>query len=319
MDAARRAIAESVSAAALGYVIAVTAEAALIHSLQPTEWELAWVSDVLLAVCLGVAVYLWRHLLTTRRELAAQERAQLVLQTQLSIAADIQRRLLPDVPAPTDGFQWAAALSSAGKIGGDFYDFVEHSPGLWVVLIADVSGKGIPAAMTLGSLRSAFRAFAAESADPPGIVTQLSTTMYREWAGSPYVTCVVFALDLQRRSLRYTNAGHPPGIVVGRRGTQYLMTGGPPAGLIPDIDFADETIGLSAGDRCVFVSDGVTEALDAEPGFKRQLINTCTDVSGSAADLCQAIMSRALLGRGPAGIDGWDDDRTVVVLSVRDF
>ena len=142
MNPNRRALAESVAAAVCGYIVAAILEATLIRSVRPTEWELAWVSDAALAVALGIAVYLWRHLLTTRRELEDRERAELVLQTQLSIAAEIQRRLLPAVPPTDNGFEWAAALRSAGKIGGDFYDFVEIAPRVWIVLVADVSGKG---------------------------------------------------------------------------------------------------------------------------------------------------------------------------------
>ena len=181
-----------------GYIVAAILEVALIRIVRPTEWELAWVSDAGLAIALGFAVYLWRHLLTTRRELAERERAELVLQTQLSIAAEIQRRLLPAVPPADNGFEWAAALRSAGKIGGDFYDFVEIAPRVWVMLVADVSGKGIPAAMALGSLRCAFRALARQSPDPARIVAQLSAVLYEEWLGSPYVTCLVCTFDLRR-------------------------------------------------------------------------------------------------------------------------
>ena len=103
MKPGRRALAESVAAAVCGYIVAAALEATVIRVLRPTEWELAWVSDAALAVALGVAVYLWRHLVSTRRELEDRERAELVLQTQLSIAADIQRRLLPPFPRETTG------------------------------------------------------------------------------------------------------------------------------------------------------------------------------------------------------------------------
>jgi hypothetical protein len=105
MNPNRRALAVSVGVAVCGYIVAALLEATIIRWVRPTEWELAWVSDAALAVALGIAVYLWRHLVTTRRELEDRERAELVLQTQLSIAADIQRRLLPAVPPEGNGFQ----------------------------------------------------------------------------------------------------------------------------------------------------------------------------------------------------------------------
>ena len=317
MNPGKRALSESVAAAVCGYVIAAILEATLIRTVRPTEWELAWVSDAALAVALGIAVYLWRHLLTTRRELAERERAELVLQTQLSIAAQIQRRLLPPVPPTDSGFEWAAALRSAGKIGGDLYDFVTIAPSVWVVLVADVSGKGIPAAMVLGSLRSAFRGFARQSADPARIVAQLSTVLYEEWSGSPYVTCLVATFDLTARTVTYTNAGHPPGIVVGRHGTHHLSRGGPPAGLLPDAQFDQDRLQLHVGDVCLLVTDGVTEALEGDIPLEHDL-EASRDRHGarSAAALCQAVMARALAGHGPPDTKDWDDDRTVVVATV---
>jgi sigma-B regulation protein RsbU (phosphoserine phosphatase) len=253
----------------------------------------------------------------TRRELQERERAELVLQTQLSIAAEIQRRLLPAIPPRANGFEWAAALKSAGKIGGDFYDFVQVSRGVWIVLLADVSGKGIPAAMALGSLRSAFRALARQSSDPERIVAQLATVLYQEWLGSLYVTCLVATFDEAARTLTYTNAGHPPGIVAGSHGVRHLNQGGPPAGLLPDARFAQEDIQLHDGDACVLVTDGVTEALDEQTALDRYLEPSVAGNGAlSAAELCQNLMARALAGHGPPEAQVWDDDRTVVVVKV---
>jgi sigma-B regulation protein RsbU (phosphoserine phosphatase) len=181
MNPGRRVLAVSGGVAVCGYIVASILEATLIRWVRPTDWELASVSDGVHAVALGIAVYLWRHLRTTRRKLEENERAELALQTQLSIAADIQRRLLPALPPTDNGFEWAANLRSAGKIGGDFYDFVEIAPRVWIALVADVSGKGIPAAMVLGSLRAAFRALLRQSSDPARIVALLSAVLHEEW------------------------------------------------------------------------------------------------------------------------------------------
>jgi sigma-B regulation protein RsbU (phosphoserine phosphatase) len=313
----RRALADSVVAAGTGYLIAVGLEALLIRALRPTEWELAWVSDVALAVSLGVAVYLWRHLLTTRHQLAERDRAELVLQAQLSMAADIQRRLLPDVPPSDDGFEWAAALRSAGKIGGDFYDFIEVAPHMWVVLVADVSGKGVPAAMALGSVRSAFRTLALQGFAPAELVTRLSAAFLQQWRGVPYLTCIALAFDLRARTLTYCNAGHPAGIVAGPQGTRYLARGGPPAGLLPNAHFDQELLQLQIGDICLLVTDGVTEALEGDVPLERDLI-VSRICATSAADLCSGVMTRALRGRGPFGDPEWDDDQTVVVVRLQE-
>ena len=311
----RHALAESGMAALTGYVLAVSLEAAVIRWVQPTEWELAWVSDLALATALGVAVYLWRDLLATRHALAERERAEIVLQTQLSLAADIQQRLLPPLPPAADGCEWAAALRPAGKIGGDFYDFVETAANTWMVLVADVSGKGIPAAMALGLLRSTFRALARQQLAPAEILGQLSTAFFEDWQGMAYVTGIVAAVNHRAHTLVYSNAGHPPGILLGPTGTRRLDRGGPPAGLFPSATFDQESLWLQAGDLCLMVSDGVTEALDAVPLEER--LTTATVSTASAAKLCEDLMSQALRGRGPSADPEWDDDRTVLVMTCR--
>jgi serine phosphatase RsbU (regulator of sigma subunit) len=313
MTLSGRALEVSAAVAVGGYLLAQAVEAVVIRWLNPTEWELASVSDMVLAIALGVAVYMWMDLLATRQTLAEHQRAELVLQTQLSLAAEIQRGLLPDLPPPTDRFDCAAALQSAGRIGGDFYDFVEVNPGVWTVLIADVSGKGIPAALALGSLRSTFRALARQPLQPAQIAAQLSSALLEEWRGSPYVTCIVLTFDLPGGILSYTNAGHPPGILVGSGRLRYLDCGGPPAGLLPQACFEQEVLSTSDGDTCLLVTDGVTEALENTGCVELDLV-AAGGTPVSAADLCQAVMARALQGTGPSTVPGWDDDRTVVVV-----
>ena len=309
----RRALAEGMAAALGGYVVAAALEAAIIGWLQPTEWELAWISDLALATAFGVAVYLWRHLLATRTELAARERAAIVLQTELSLAADIQRRLLPQVPPSSNGCEWAAALRPAGQVGGDFYDFVETGPGVWSVLVADVSGKGIPAAMALGSLRSTFRALSRQRLGPAELVTQLSQTFLQDWQGTPYLTCLVARFDLPARTLVYTNAGHPPGFLFGDRRRHRLDRGGPPAGLLPDAAYEEAWMRIERGDTCVLVSDGVTEA-----GVSLDRLAVPALAAASASDICARVMAAAQPGRGPSVPLDWDDDRSVVVVAVRE-
>ena len=209
---------------------------------------------------------LWRHLQASRQELAARERADLILETQLSVAADIQRRLLPALPFPADGIEWAASLHSAGRIGGDLDDIVALAPARWLLLVADVSGKGIPAAMALGFLRASFRAVARAHDRPAEVVASLSALVYEAWGGVPYVTCIVARLDATGDSLTWANAGHPSGIVTGQGTPRLLDASGPPVGLLTDATWVDQSVSFEPGDRLVLVTDGVTEALgDGEP------------------------------------------------------
>jgi serine phosphatase RsbU (regulator of sigma subunit) len=316
-SARRRALIEGVTSALIAYVVAGASEEALIRMLRPTEGELTWISDVVTAAAFGVAVYLWRHLRATRLELSERERTELVLQTQLTLAASMQRRLLPAAPAPADGFEWAAVQIPAGRIGGDFYDFVEQSPGAWMVLIADVSGKGVPAAMALGLLRSTFRTLARDIVSPAQLVGRLSSALFEEWSGEPYLTCIVARVDTRERMLTSTNAGHPAGIVRRDSRSQLLGSGGPPAGLIPGVAYEEDVVALRDGDRCIFVTDGVTEALDtgSEPSISI-VASTASGRFPSARAMCDAIMNRSMLGGGPSGVEAWSDDRTVLAFMV---
>jgi predicted outer membrane lipoprotein len=139
---------DAIASALAAFVIALVFERALVRLLGLDLRELEWISDIVLAVAFGVATFLWLHLRLARTALTRLERAQLVLETELTIAADIQRGMLAPPPPARDGWQFAAQLEQAGHIGGDFYDFVDRGRSL-LLLLADVSGKGIPAALVM--------------------------------------------------------------------------------------------------------------------------------------------------------------------------
>ena len=312
-----RIAAQSMAVALIGYLVAGTAEIGLIRTFRPSERELAWVSDVLLSTGFGVAVYLWLHLKATRQELVERERDELVLNTQLALAADLQRRLLPDMPQSDARAQWAAALKPAGRIGGDFYDMVSPADGEWLLLVADVSGKGIPAAMALSTLRATFRTLTRSESSPAAILSRLSAELYEQWAGTPYLTAIVARIDLRAATIRYANAAHPAGLVVGPAGVRPLESMGVPAALFPDVSYEERTVAIAPRDVCVFMSDGVTEALGDRPRPRLEAIVRATDDRSSRArDLCDTLMAEALRGTGPEGVTDWQDDRTVVVMEM---
>jgi serine phosphatase RsbU (regulator of sigma subunit) len=316
---APRALALAIAVAFAFYAVAGLAEAALIRVLQPSEMELDWISDVVLSSALGVSMYLWLHLRATRLALTDHERAQVIIRSQLSMAEAMQRRLLPPIPSPRDGFEWAALLTPAGRIGGDFFDFLEPSPDVCLALIADISGKGISAAMALTLLRFTFRNLARETQRPAELSARMSSSLHDEWHGSPYVTCLIARLDLARRTLTYTNAGHPSGMLVRDGEDRELADGGPPLGLLECATYRETEIDLTDGDVCVFMTDGITEALDNGLGSPRTVVTDAIRQEGrSASGICTVVMSRSRDAHGPNSVDGWTDDRTVVVLSFND-
>jgi hypothetical protein len=317
-DAGLKLLAQVAAVALAFFVVAGWLESSLTRILQPSEAELDWVSDAVESLALGVATYLWLHLRATRRELTTRERVEVALQTQLSIAEDMQRRLLPSRLPIGGGFDWGAVLVPAGRIGGDFYDFVEPVPGVWVMLIADVSGKGIAAAMALTLLRSTFRSVARETGRPADVLMRMSAVFYDEWHGTPYVTAIVARFAAHEQTLTYANAGHPAGVLVGSSEDRQLTVGGPPLGLFEAARFREEHIDLKDGDVCVFVTDGITEAFGTTAQPACATIAAAVRNEGRTADAaCHVVLSRALEGHGPEGVDGWEDDRTVIATIVR--
>jgi sigma-B regulation protein RsbU (phosphoserine phosphatase) len=315
LDHPSRPLIQAVGVAIVFFAIAGTVEALLIRVVQPTEMELDWISEVVLSAALGTAVYLWQHLRATRLALTERERSQLVIQTQLSLAESMQRRLLPPIPPAAGGFEWAATLTPAWQIGGDFYDFVESRANARLMLVADVSGKGISAAMALALLRSTFRRLARETDSPAVLAARMSQALYDEWRGLPYVTCVIARVDLDGRSLTYTSAGHPPGLLVGACGDRDLQEGGPPLGLLSDPQYGEAHIELNAGDVCIFMTDGVTESFDQSARGVRAVVSDIVRTgTRSVSDICDAIMTDAVAGQGPIDVEDWTDDRTVVVV-----
>ena len=306
--------------AILVYFVATSAEIAVIERLRPGEMELTWISDAVLAAALGFAVFLWLHLKWTRMTLSRLEREHIVLDTQLSLAANIQRGLLPPLPSDTTGLRWAARLVQAGPIGGDLYDFVPSAEGPWLVLVGDVSGKGVPAALVLASIRTMFRMMTSETSDPGELVERISNRLYEDHRGTPYFSCVVVRVDPERRELSYVNAGHPAGIVLGGPipacNPLLLASSGPPAGLFPDQTYRTASLAVPEGAVSILVTDGITEALEVLGTAKGQSVAAL--VAEMSPPLVPSRICDALIEytASALGISDWKDDRTVVAFAL---
>jgi serine phosphatase RsbU (regulator of sigma subunit) len=287
--------------------------------VQPTRLEVHVISQTILAIALGCTTYLWLNLRATRATVTELERARIVLHTQLALARDIQQRLLPDIPAHANHARWAGRLEAAGMIGGDFYEFITLDACTLLVVVGDVSGKGIPAALLQTSAHALFRTFARETSHPAELVTRVSREIYAENAGALYLTCIVTRLDCEKGSLMYANAGHPAGLLLGSSGRRLLTVGGPPAGLFRETTYASEHIAVGPGDLGVLVTDGITEAIeqDGVPAVDRLQTSICAVADPRTPDrVCDTLMEVARHGAGPAGVSGWQDDKTVLAFVV---
>ncbi len=232
----------------------------------------------------------------------------------------IQRGLLPDVPQTTQSFRWAARMIPASHIGGDFYDFFQPTSDTVLAILGDVSGKGIPAALILSSLKTLFRAFARETGAPAIIAERISAALYEEYAGLPYATAIVARFETEPARLVYVNAGHPAGYLV-RNGslTAAIESGGPPLGLLPGATYSVADLALSPNDIGVLVTDGITEALGTGPTTLSQTLGASLErltAGSSPAQICDELLRVAAAAPGPAEVPNWCDDRTVFVFAV---
>jgi sigma-B regulation protein RsbU (phosphoserine phosphatase) len=309
----------AVAIAITAYVAANTIEYLFLHFVSPNANDVIDFSDLLLASAAGVMAYLWLDLRRAREVLHWLERDKVIVNTQLATAAEIQRRLLPS-PPPSGAIATAVRFEPAWQVGGDFYDFIRVGRHVMLIVIGDISGKGIPAAMLLAFARAVLRMGAVRTTDPAELLELLSNALYEDNHGSPYATCLIVRVDQPQGTLTYANAGHPPGLIVGASGDRLLDGGGLPAGLFHNTDYISRTLPFGKEDVAVLVTDGVTEA-DRQARPVAALLSDLVrhmPVHRTPAMVCDAVFEQARRGDGPAGIEEWEDDRTVVVFEVTD-
>lgn len=190
---------------------------------------------------------------------ARQER----LAHELEIAHDIQAKLIPShLPAPP-GWEVAALWRSVQEVGGDFYDFIEVTPHQLGIVIADVAGKGMPAALYMALTRSLLRAIAPGQTDPRVVLTRVNELLVPDTQRGMFVSLFYAMLNTPTGALIYANAGHNPPLLIRADGqTEALRTPGLVLGVQPDLQPEVEQRYLNAGDGIVFYTDGVTEVFD---------------------------------------------------------
>jgi serine phosphatase RsbU (regulator of sigma subunit) len=177
----------------------------------------------------------------------------------LRIAADIQRALLPMPTYEGATFDLAAAAAPCRTVGGDFFDYLELGQSSIGFALGDVSGKGPPAALLAAVVQSNFVAQASISQDPADAMARVNRALLRRAVEGRFAT-LCFGVVSAEGELRSCNAGQEPPLVLQRDGVRWLSTGGPVLGLLPEADYAYETVPLSPGDLVLIVSDGITEA-----------------------------------------------------------
>ncbi|MEO5926958.1 MAG: SpoIIE family protein phosphatase [Bryobacteraceae bacterium] len=263
----------------------------------------------LLTVMANVAAIRIEH--SRLNEIEETERA---LAKEMQQAAQIQARLFPEAAPQTDGLDIAARAVPARQAGGDYYDFIKFPDGKIGLMVGDVAGKGMPAALLMSSLQARVNVLFEESDNLAAKVERLNKSTCGNCPDNRFITFFFGILDPETGDLTYVSAGHnPPVLVRAEGGYELLPGGGLILGILPKAKYEEFHITIEKGDVLVMFSDGVTEAPnpnDEEYGEER-LANLVAELSGkSAHDIVAAIHSSVAEfteGAPPA------DDITVVV------
>jgi serine phosphatase RsbU (regulator of sigma subunit) len=195
------------------------------------------------------------------------------LEEELAVARRIQASLLPASVPEADGLEIAAVTRPCLEVGGDFYDFLDLGDEALGLAVADVSGKGVPAALILSGLQATLRGEASAQSAPEPVVAKINARLCADVESGNFASLLYGHLDLRRRSFRYVNAGHPAGLVVRRDGSlRRLETGGLLLGVERTAEYAAGEHRFEEGELLVLYSDGVTDVLneaDEEFGQER--------------------------------------------------
>ncbi len=252
-------------------------------------------------------------------EARAREEALIHLQEQereIAEAKAIQEKLLPREIPQMPGYEIATAWQSARLVGGDYFDILPLDDQTLGICIADVAGKGMPAALLMSNLQAAVRGLSSLSIAPDLLCSRLNSIVYRNTGSDRFITFFYAHLDGSTRRLAYVNAGHNAPFVVRSDGShERLRDGGAVLGVFASRNYEMGSTQLSAGDRVILFTDGVTEACNpvGEEFGEARLLRLLEDHRTLSANELQgkiiAVVAEFSGGR-------WQDDATLLVLAV---
>ena len=242
------------------------------------------------------------------------EHVERVMMHDLEQAADIQRSLFPQSPPVLPGLELSGRSLPCRSVGGDYFDYIPMADGRILVVVADVSGKGLAASLLMSSLQARVHALCELQTDVAKMVSRLNHSIKANTPDNKFITGFFAAIDPSTGEMEYSNAGHNAPVVVRQSGHIELLTaGGPVLGILPNITYAGGRTRLETGDLLVMYSDGVSEApngKDEEFGEEAvgQIAAACL---GRTAD--EVLMEIARQLRAFLGVCSPTDDVTLVV------
>lgn len=253
------------------------------------------------------------------------EQRLVAINKELEIARSIQFDLLPGKNFTASGLEITAKYVPASSVAGDFYDFLVDGEGGVGVLVADVSGHGVPAALSASMVKVAIHAQSERARNPAQVLAGLNSTLYGLLQGQ-FVTAAYAFIDVAQRTLTYAGAGHPPLLLWRAREARVhsVLENGLILGAFPGCDYKAFTCGFDASDRCLLYTDGLIEAPNAageEFGSERLRSFLASHASSSPSAFCDELMAQITrwggLRNGSGDGQALHDDITIVVIDFR--
>ncbi len=241
------------------------------------------------------------------------------VEQELAVAAEIQSSFMPRRAPDIEGWKISARIQSAREASGDFIDLIRLEGGRWGVLVADVSGKGVAAAIYMALARTVIRTYAhQESASPAAVLHAANRRILDDTDDEFFVTAFYGVLEPEAGRLLYASAGHEPAMLVGPDREHALESTGVPLGLLPDTAWTERSVVFAGGEVLSVHTDGVTDAQNGEGDFFGA--QRLRDVLRSSAGLgARGIVSAVIEAVAAfAGETPQTDDMTVLILKRRD-
>ena len=266
---------------------------------------------------LGVLGESFNDMIGSVSTLIQEQQQRQRLENEISIAREVQDQLFPRILPHVPGVEIEAICKAAREVSGDYYDFIQLSPTHLAIAIADISGKGISAALLMASLQAALRSQVlvpgSETLSTAELVSRLNKHLVRNTGDDRFATFFIAVYDCATRNLRYTNAGHLPSFLISKDSALHLDKGGMVLGVVEDYDYEEGAVIVPPDSLLVGYSDGLVEPENVygeEFGIRRLQQAAVAVQNGSPQSVAESLMSAA---EEWAGTPEQADDMTVIV------
>jgi sigma-B regulation protein RsbU (phosphoserine phosphatase) len=247
--------------------------------------------------------------------LLEETQAAEALEKQVRMAADVQRRMIPQTPPVVPGVELASVYVPCFALGGDLYDFIPLADDNVGLVIADVSGKGVPASLIMASVRAALRAQVDNVYYLDEVLRRLNVMLCRDNADSEFVTLFYGVLDARNRRLTYCNAGHPPALLLRDGKITELAADNMVLGVDPNEPYTQSILHLEANDLLLLYTDGLYDAANfKQERFGRQRIAEAFAKGGPSAEVVAQNVLWEM--RRFVGLTQRTDDVTMIVAKI---